>query len=128
MGLVIEITDTSGDGGLFPVVPSQWKYVYVGEVWWLLGPPTSMPVLTLFSVSSSRGEYPMGDLLIHYEVFLRALTKTYYLPGANSTTNGGSRILPEASQLEDLRGTHQPSRVHDAPKRHKLVGTQCTQE
>ena len=23
---------------------------------------------------------------------------------------------------------HQPSRVHNAPKRHKLLGTQCTQE
>ena len=73
--MVIEITYTSGDGGLFPVVPSQRKYVYVGGVWRLLGPPTSTPVLTLFSVSSSRGEYPMGDLLIHYKVVLRALTK-----------------------------------------------------
>ena len=39
---------------LIPVVPSQWKYVYVGEVWRLLGPPTSMSVLTLFSVCYSR--------------------------------------------------------------------------
>ena len=73
--MVIEITDTSGGRGLFPVGPFQWKYVYVGGVWRLLGPPTSTHMLTLFSVSSSRGEYPMGDLLIHYEVFLRALTK-----------------------------------------------------
>ena len=60
---------------MFPVVPSQWKYVYVGGVWRLLGPPTSTSVLTLFSVSSSRGEYPMGGLFIYYEVVLRALTK-----------------------------------------------------
>ena len=62
--MVIEITEISEDGGLFPVVPSQWKYIYVGGVWRLLGPPTRTPVLTLFSVSSSRGEYPMGDLLV----------------------------------------------------------------
>ena len=71
----MEITDTSEDGGLFPVVTSQWKYVNVGGVWSLLCPPTSTPVLTLFSVSSSHEEYPMEDLLIHYEVDLRALTK-----------------------------------------------------
>ena len=49
-------------------------------------PPTSTSVLTLFSVSSSRGEYPMGDLLIHYEVVLRALTKPVHEVEAISTT------------------------------------------
>ena len=36
--------------------------------------------------------------------------------------------MPEASQLGDFRNTHQPSRVHNAPKRHKLLGALCTHE
>jgi hypothetical protein len=29
------------DDDLFPVFPSKWKYVYVGEVWCQKGQPTS---------------------------------------------------------------------------------------
>ena len=36
----MEITEAQGDTDVIPEVPSQWKYVFIGEVWSYQGTPT----------------------------------------------------------------------------------------
>ena len=58
------------DTEMFPIVPSQGKYVYVGGVWSHLG----TPIAWMCSLYCPRAS-PARVELFHYEVTLRVLTK-----------------------------------------------------
>ena len=88
----IEVT-ASGHEDLFPVVPSQEKYVYVGGVWSLLGTPTSTSVLTLFSVCYSCGGIALSTMRSTWRRWPNLYTKVGALHNELETPNNVPELL-----------------------------------